>query len=296
MSVSALLLAVATVSAGPASPPAMPAALPSVPAFCGDRDGWSDPAVPQRMFANVWYVGTCGITALLITSPHGHVVIDGGPRDAGGLVAASIVRAGFRLQDVRWILSSHEHHDQAGGIAELARRTGARVAATRVNAAVLATGVPAPDDPQAGALSSFAPVAVARVLADGETLRIGPIAITAHVTPGHSPGSTSWTWRSCAAAVCHRLAYADSVSAVSAPTYRFSAHPGYVSRFRRALATIAGLDCDLLITPHPVASNLFARLDKTAPLTAAGACRAYAAQGRAGLAARLAEETETPHP
>ena len=287
-----LLLAAATPAAATptAAVPGPAAATLTVPAACAGRDGWSEPAVPQRIFGNVWYVGTCGITALLITSPQGHVVIDGGPRDAGGLIAASIVRAGFRLRDVRWILSSHEHHDHAGGIAELARLTGARVAATRVNAAVLATGIPAADDPQAGDLSTFAPVRASRIMADGAVLRLGPIAITAHATPGHSPGSTSWTWRTCEGAVCHRLAYADSVSAVSAPGYRFTDHPAYVARFRTALATVAGLDCDLVITPHPSASGLFARLAGTAPLAAADACRAYAAQGTAGLDARLARE------
>ena len=275
---------------------AAPAAAPTVPEACAGRDGWSEPAVPQRIFGNVWYVGTCGITALLITSPQGHVVIDGGPRDAGGLIAASIERAGYRLRDVRWILSSHEHHDHAGGIAELARLTGARVAATRVNAAVLASGTPAPDDPQTGDLSGFTPVKAARILADGEVLRLGPIAITAHATPGHSPGSTSWTWQACEGRTCHRLAYADSLSAVSAPGYRFTAHPAYVQRFRQALAKVAGLDCDLVITPHPSASGLFPRLAGSVPLAAPGACRAYAAQGTAGLDARLAREAAEARP
>lgn len=290
MPLAALLLAAAV----PAPP--TPTVPPTIPQACAGRDGWSEPAVPQRVFANVWYVGTCGITALLIASPQGHVVIDGGPRDAGGLVAASIVRAGFRLKDVLWILSSHEHHDHAGGIAELARLTGARVAATRANAAVLATGTPAADDPQAGDLSPFTPVRAGRILADGEVLRLGPIAITAHATPGHSPGSTSWTWRSCADGTCHRLAYANSISAVAAPGYRFADHPAYVARFRQALATVAGLDCDLVITPHPSASALFDRLAGKAPLAAEGACRSYAAQGAAALDARLAREAAEARP
>ncbi|MDE2406006.1 MAG: subclass B3 metallo-beta-lactamase [Sphingomonadales bacterium] len=262
----------------------------TVPAACAGKDGWSEPTVPQRIAGNVWYVGTCGISALLVTSPLGHLVIDGGPRDAGPLVARSIEAAGFRLHDVRWILSSHEHHDHAGGIADLKRLTGARVAATAANAAVLRTGIPAASDPQAGSLDPFRPVVVDRVLADGETLRWGPIAITAHATPGHSPGSTSWTWRSCDGGTCHRFAYADSVSAVSAPAYRFADHPAYLAGFRRALATVAALDCDVVITPHPSASGLFDKLAGKVPLAAPDACRAYAAQGRAGLDARLARE------
>lgn len=291
MLLTALLLA--TTVAAPSA--AHSAAVPppptvTVPQACAGRDGWSEPAVPQRVFANVWYVGTCGISVVLITSPQGHVVIDGGPRGAGPLIAASIVRAGFRLRDVRWILSSHEHHDHAGGIADLQRLTGARVAATAPNAAVLRTGVPAADDPQAGDLSPFTPAKVDRVLKNGEVLRLGPIAVTAHATPGHSPGSTSWTWRACAEQTCHAVVYADSISAVAAPGYRFTAHPDYVARFGGALATVAALPCDLVITPHPVASDLFDRLDGKAPLAAAGACQRYAAQGLAGLDSRLAKE------
>lgn len=288
-------LIIAAAAANPSVPPALtisPAV--TVPQACAGRDGWSEQAVPQRIFANVWYVGTCGISAVLITSPQGHVLIDGGPRDAGPLIAASIVKAGYRVRDVRWILSSHEHHDHAGGFAALRRITGARVAARAPNAAVLATGTPAADDPQAGDLSPFAPVPVDRVLRDGEVLQLGPIAITAHATPGHSPGSTSWTWRSCSGRTCHALAYADSISAISAPTYRFAAHPAYVARFRRALATVAALPCDLVITPHPSASNLFDRLAGKAPLIAPGACRTYAAQGMAGLESRLAKEAAEP--
>jgi len=281
MPIAALLLA--------ASAPA--AAVPvTVPAACAGKDGWNDPTVPQNIADNDWYVGTCGVTVVLISSPLGHVVIDGGPRGAGPLVARSIEAAGFRLQDVRWIVSSHEHHDHAGGIADLQRLTGARVAATAPNAAVLRTGTPAPADPQAGGLSPFTPVRVDRVLADGETLRWGPIAITAHGTPGHSPGSTSWTWTSCTGATCHRFAYADSVSAISATGYRFADHPQYLAGFRRALATVAALPCDVIITPHPAASGLFDKLAGTAPITDPNACKAYAANGSAALDARLVQE------
>ena len=281
-----------------AATPVAPAAPvpPTVPQACAGRDGWSEPTVPQRIFANVWYVGTCGISAILITSAQGHVVIDGGPRDAGGLIAASIVKAGFRLGDVRWILSSHEHHDHAGGIAELQRLTGAKVAATAPNAAVLETGVPAPQDPQSGDLTPFPAVRVRRVLRDGEVLHLGPIAIKAHATPGHSPGSTSWTWRACEGRTCHAMAYADSISAVAAPGYRFTDHPAYVAGFRKALARVASLPCDLVITPHPSASNLFDRLAGKAPLAETGACRRYASQGFAGLQARLASEAKGARP
>jgi metallo-beta-lactamase class B len=154
---------------------------------CAGRDGWSDPAPPQRIFANTWYVGTCGISAVLVTSPQGHVLIDAGPAEAADTVAHNIVAAGFRLADVRWIVMSHEHIDHAGGLAALKRMTGARLAALPAAARVLESGQVPADDPQSAWLKPFPAVAVDRRLRDGETLTVGPLRLTVHATPGHAP-------------------------------------------------------------------------------------------------------------
>lgn len=280
-----------------AAPPA-PDAARNFPASalaksCEQRDGWADPAPPAHVFGNVWYVGTCGITALLVTSPQGHVLIDGGVPGAAPLVAGNIVRLGFRLRDVRWIVSSHEHFDHAGAIAELKRLTEAKLATMAVSAKVLAEGKPHPDDPQLARLPAMPPVTSERVLRDGETLAIGSLRLTAHATPAHSPGSTSWTWRSCEGRTCYAVAYADSATTISADGYRFTDHPGYVAQVRRGLAALAALPCDLIVTPHPAASALFERFAGQHPLAVPGACRAYAQAAQTRFADRLASETAT---
>ena len=119
---------------------------------------------------------------------------------------------------------------------------------------------------------------------------VGPLELTVHATPGHAPGSTSWTWRSCQGRRCVNIVYADSVTAVSADSYRFSDHPKYVAAFRKSLNRIARLPCGLLITPHPAASNLIDRLEGKAPLIAPGQCRTYAANGAKALTERLTRE------
>jgi metallo-beta-lactamase class B len=86
------------------------------------------------------------------------------------------------------------------------------------------------------------------------------------------------------------IVYADSISSVSADNYRFADHPAYVASFRASLDKIAALQCDLLITPHPSASNLFDRLAGQAPLIDPGACRKYAQRGSAALDQRLGKE------
>lgn len=257
---------------------------------CQDKDGWSDPAPPVRLFANVYDVGTCGIVVLLVASGEGHVLLDSGPAEAAPLVMANIRALGFAADDVEWILTSHEHHDHVGGVAELQTLTGAKVAANVAAKRQLETGVADPTDPQAGIHDAFRGIRVDRVMRNGEELALGPLRLTMHATPGHAPGSTSWSWRSCEGEDCRLVAFADSVTAVSADDYRFSDHPGYVARFREALDAVAAIDCDFVITPHPGASQLYERLAGDAPLTDPSACRNYAAWGREQLDARLARE------
>ena len=140
------------------------------------------------------------------------------------------------------------------------------------------------------------PVANVRLLHDAQTVRVGDLALTAHATPGHAPGSTSWTWVSCEGPRCLRMAYADSLSAASGRTYRFSDHADYIAAFRRSIDTVASLPCDILLTPHPLASDLSARLDGKAPLVDSDACRRYADGARTNLERRLQEEKKPAAP
>jgi len=257
---------------------------------CEGHDGWSDPAPPAHIFGNTWYVGTCGITVLLVTSPKGHVLIDGGPPEAAPLVARNIAALGFSPEDVRWIVASHEHFDHVGGLAQLGTLTGARVAVLTAQAAILRKGQNDATDPQFGAIHGFAPIAVDRTLADGGHLTLGPLVLTAHATPAHSPGSTSWTWTTCEGRTCRRIAYADSASTISADGYRFTAHPDRVAGVNAGIAALSSLPCNLLLTPHPGQSAMFERFAGKQPLFAVKPCRAYADAAKARFAARLERE------
>lgn len=265
------------------------------PAGCAADAGWNDPATPRRLHGNTWYVGTCGISALLVTSPQGHVLIDGATPQAGRQILANIRTLGFRPEDVRAIVLSHEHFDHAGGLAELQRATGAPVLARAPAVDTLRRGASDRSDPQFLSLDHFPPVAKIRRIADDEAVLVGPLALQAIPTPGHTPGSTSWTWRSCQDGDCRQVVYADSLTAISDDAYRYgdeAAHPGVLARFRQTLARVAALDCDILVTPHPSASNLWSRLGPGAsvPLVDTGACRAYARAAGERLDERLAEE------
>ena len=277
---------------------------------CTQCAEWNVSQEPFRIYGNTYYVGVHGLSSILITSPQGHVLIDGDIPESAPKIVANIKALGFRIKDVKLILNSHVHFDHAGGIAELHRLSGAPVAASKFTALALESGHSGRDDPQYGALRPIQPVAHVRVIKDGETLHVGPLALTAHFTPGHTPGGTTWTWQSCDRAVsegtpgggdqdhCLNMVYADSLSAVSADNFRFSrntTYPRVIQDFEKSFATLSALPCDILLTPHPEASDLWARLarrEKGDPnaLVDKTACRRLADTSRANLEKRIASE------
>ena len=261
-----------------------------------DPDSWTKPAPPVRIHANTYLVGTCGISSILIVGDQGDVLIDGGPEQAADLIADNIRELGYRIEDVRFILTSHEHYDHVGGIAELQRLSHATVVTSAQAAAVLRSGVPSADDPQSGIAKRFPPAEVGRIVRDGEEVLLGNIMLTAMTTPGHTPGALSWRWISCDGGVCRTIVYADSLSPVSAPNYRFSDHPAYVAAYRASIAKLAASPCEILLTPHPGQSDMPGRLALGRPLLDDQACKGYAAQRSRDLDERLAKEAAPPAP
>jgi metallo-beta-lactamase class B len=259
---------------------------------------WNAPQAPFRIFGNTFYVGPRGLSVILVTSPAGHVLIDGALPESARSIAENIRALGFRVEDVRLILNSHAHFDHAGGIAALQRASGAEVAATGPSRAVLLRGEAGADDPQFGQLFPYPAVDGVREIGDGETLRVGPLALTAHLTAGHTPGGTTWAWRSCEGERCLDIVYADSQTPISADGFSFlrnDRYPDAVADFERGHAVLEGLRCDILVTTHPAATGLWERLEarergEAEALVAPDACRRYAANARAQLARRLEQE------
>jgi metallo-beta-lactamase class B len=267
---------------------------------CPPCAGWNAPHAPVRLFGNTYYVGTDGLSAILITSPAGHVLIDGGLPESAPLILQNIAALGFRVKDVRLILNSHDHYDHAGGIAALARATGASVAASPSSASTMRNGQSGPNDPQYALMLPYPKVSNVQTFADGDTLRAGALTLIAHATPGHTAGGTSWSWRSCEASRCLDMVYADSQTPISDETFRYTGdarYPSAAADFSRGHAVLEQLRCDVLLTPHPGASKLWERLaatGATAGLVDPEGCRRLAAVGRAALERRLATERAKP--
>ena len=262
---------------------------PQLASVCKGRDGWDDAAAPAEIFANNYYVGTCGISAILIAGKEGSILIDSGTDRGAALVAQNIRDLGFPLDSVRILLHSHEHGDHVGGMGQLQKLTGAQLYASPAAAKVFATGTATGDDPQVGLNKPFPTARVDRIIGDGEIVRLGNLWLTGVATPGHTPGAMSWHWVSCDGGVCRSSVYADSLSPVSRDDYRFSDHPAYLAAYRRSIDRIAALDCDILLTPHPSASGMFERFAAKS-MEDPSACRSYAARLTKQLDERLAKE------
>jgi metallo-beta-lactamase class B len=274
---------------------------------CERCAGWNMARQPLRIFGNTYYVGPDGLSSLLVASDAGHILLDGGLQQSAAVIDANIRALGFRTQDIRLIVASHAHYDHVGGIAALQRASGAIVAMSAPGVKALVAGGPTPDDPQYAIgvqENAFPPIANTRAVKDGETLQVGSLSITAHLTPGHTPGGTSWTWRSCEGTRCLNMVYADSLTVASADGFRFTGgdgHPDITPTFRATIAKVEALPCDVIVSTHPGATGLadkIKRRDSGAGIDAfidTDSCRKYAANARLDLDRRIARERRYDH-
>lgn len=262
--------------------------LPQLKAYETD-DSWRQPVPPFALGDNSWYIGTEGLSTVLVKTPQGAVLIDGGMPQAAAMLLGRMQALGVKPGDVKYILHSHAHTDHVGPLAELKRATGARVVGNAESAALLARG--GSDDIHFGEGLIFAPVSVDRIVMDGEVVELGGMRFTANFTPGHTPGSTSWTWNDKRDGKTLRIAYVDSLSA---PGYQLIGNPRYphiVDDYRRTFAVVRALPCDLLLTPHPDASG-WKPAATAAPHPKPMTCRAYADDAERKLDAELKKQRE----
>ena len=247
---------------------------------------WLTPAEPEKIFGKTYLVGFGGMSVALIDTGAGLVLVDGALPHAAPAILANVRKLGFDPKDIKFILSTEPHFDHAGGLAALARDTGATVVASERGAEGLRMGKHADDDPQLGYGGSWPAVAEVRAVKDGEVLKLGTTAITAVATPGHTMGSMSWRWPACEGRVCKAVVFASSLNPVSADGYRFTSKAGepFVEGFAASYRKMDAMPCDILISAHPDNAGPGRYSDMP------GACRAYAGRSRERLAKRLAEE------
>lgn len=262
---------------------------------CSNCERWNMPQEPFRILGNTWFVGTAGLTALLIETQDGLILVDGALPQSAALIDANIRKLGFDPLNIKAILLSHAHFDHAGGVNALQRLSDSAVYTSPDGAKVLRSGMLQKDDPQFlyGPDNTGFPAAKGITAIDnGEFVTIGGVDVRAVHTPGHTPGGVSWTWESCALGTCYDVVYADSLTAVSAEGYRFSDGPA-ADQIIESAGAISDLDCDILLSPHPFFFGMQDKLEKRDegnPFINNVACMIYAETALDWLEQRLDSE------
>jgi len=238
----ALLAFGAATSASPAHPPA-----------------WTQPVKPFRIAPHIYYVGSKGLSAYLITSGEGAILIDGPLEENASLVEHNIESVGVPLKSVKWIVSDHAHNDHVGAVAQIKKDTGARFAASAGDQVALERGIPRGDTDYDPTDFHFPPIKVDRVIQDGQGVAVGDAVLTAHLTPGHTPGCTSWSTTVGDGNRRLRVLFLCSITVAGNLLVGNRAYPGIVADYEETFTRLSAMKADIVLTSHPEMADVLGR-------------------------------------
>lgn len=213
------------------------------------RIEWNKPQKPFRVIDNIYYVGTAGVSAWLIWTLQGFILIDGGLPESAAIIEANIKTLGFDIKDVKLLLNSHAHFDHAGGLAKLKRDSGARLTASAGDKPLLEKGR-VTFGPSAAPADHFPPVRVDRTIKDGDTVMLGGVVLKAVVTPGHSPGCTNWTMPIVEGTGDHNVVFFCSMTVAGNPLVSNKEYPTIATDYAASFAQLKKIDADVLLAAH----------------------------------------------
>jgi metallo-beta-lactamase class B len=206
------------------------------------------PFEPRKIIGNIYYVGANLISSFLIVTPAGNILLDTGPIQMLPQVTANIEELGFRLQDVKMLLNSHAHDDHCGGLAEVKRRTGATVIASQLDGELMMHG--GKGDFYWGDDATYEPVAPDRIVSDGESVGLGGVSLTAHLTPGHTKGCTSWSMRVNEDGKNYDVLFLCGLTVSSYKLTNNNNYPNIVQDARETLRRLGGMHADVVLASH----------------------------------------------
>ena len=233
------------------------AALSSTVALADSPPEWTRPIEPSHVVGPIDYVGTEGIGVYLIRTDAGAIVIDAGPAEAAPIVERNIVKLSLKLSDVKILLATHAHWDHVAGMAKLKRDTGARLLASAGDRGALDRGTP-PSDTNYG-VAKFEPVKVDGMVVDGRPVRLGNVALTPVLTPGHTPGCTSWTMQVKERGRPLNVLFLCSLSVAGNKLVGNKGYPGIVGDYRQSFARLRGMKADVVLPAHPELADVLGR-------------------------------------
>jgi metallo-beta-lactamase class B len=209
------------------------------------------PVEPFRLIGNIHYVGPAGVSSFLIATPEGHILIDTGFEPTVPLIREGMAKLGLKFEEIKLVLSSHAHFDHVGGHAQLKELTGASIVMSAGDADLLARGGKGDVLPLGDTLASYPPARADRIVRDGETFSLGGVALTAHLAPGHTKGSTTWTMETTEDGKTYRVVFYGSTTVL--PGVRLVGNPTYptiADDFAASFRTLKTLPCDVFLAPH----------------------------------------------
>jgi metallo-beta-lactamase class B len=209
---------------------------------------WNQPVEPFRIVGNIYYVGASDITSFLITTPQGHILLDGGFVETAPQILDNVRKLGFRVEDVKYLLNSQAHFDHAAGLAQLKRTTGAKFVASKEDGALIARG--GKGDFQWGDKFQFPAVQPDRIVNDGDSVKVGGTAMIAHITPGHTKGCTTWTTQVEEEGHRYDVVFVCSTTAPGYKLVNNRSYPNIVDDFHLTFAKLRTFSCDVMLGAH----------------------------------------------
>jgi metallo-beta-lactamase class B len=209
----------------------------------------NQPVEPYRILGNLYYVGASDVTSFLIATPAGHILLDGGFEETVPIIQENVKKLGFKLGDVKILLHSHAHFDHAGGLAGLKKLTGAKLYTSEAEAPLLARG--GKGDFRFGDELLFPPVQADRTYKDGDKVTLGGVTLTAHLTPGHTMGNTSWALKVKEGGRTYDVVLVGSVTVnpgvvlTNNPKY-----PNIAEDYAKTFRVLKSLPCDVFLASH----------------------------------------------
>lgn len=210
---------------------------------------WNKPTEPFKVIGNIHYVGTDGLAVYLLTTPQGHILIDTAMPEANPQIKSSIEKLGFKVADIKVIINTHAHIDHTGGLADFKKVTGAQMIAGEADKPLLEGGY-YPGRETAEELK-FPPLKVDRTVKAGDKVSLGDVTLTAHATPGHSPGCTSWSMDVRDGDATRSVIFFCSATVALNQLVGKPTHATIVEDYKKTFAWAKGQKHDVLLAPHP---------------------------------------------
>jgi metallo-beta-lactamase class B len=212
---------------------------------------WTEPFSPFHIAGNLYYVGSKGLANYLITTPQGHILINSDLEANVPLIRASVEKLGFKFNDIKILLISHAHWDHDAASATILKATGAKYMVMDGDVPVVESG--GKTDFQYGNTpgSLYPPTKVDRVLHDGDEVKLGDAVLTAHLTPGHTKGCTTWTMKVSEGGQTYNVVIVGSPNVN--PGYKLvnnAQYPTIANDYQRMFRVLKSLPCDIFLGAH----------------------------------------------